>query len=99
MEREPSAAIKETHEAMHELRSKKKNNRNTIQAYVKECDALKAMLVRAEKAVVSISTGVSWLLSNTRNPAGTTMLDNTWVLAICIPIALQATSCRAPMAV
>lgn len=56
MGRKPSAAIKEAHEAMHELRSKKKN---TIQAYVRERNALKAMLGRAEKAVVSISSGVS----------------------------------------
>jgi hypothetical protein len=93
---------KEAHEAMHELRS---NSRNTIQAYVKERDALKAMLVRAEKAVVSISTGVNWLLSMERTrgilPARPcwTKVDNTWALAIFIPIALQAASCRAPMAV
>jgi hypothetical protein len=36
MEREQSAAINEAHEAMQELRSKKKNSRNNIQAYFKE---------------------------------------------------------------
>ena len=101
MGRKPSAAIKEAHEAMHELRSKKKN---TIQACVRERDALKAMLVRAEKTVVSISSGVSWLLSmRTRGvlparPCWTTAV-NTWAPAIFLPITLQAASRRAPMAV
>lgn len=55
MEREQSEAIREAHEAMQELAAQldrqKKNSDNVIQAYVKERDALKAMLARAEKAV------------------------------------------------
>ena len=63
MEREQSEAIREAHEAMQELATQlerqKKNSDNIIQTYVKERDALKAMLARAEKAAGSKSTGVN----------------------------------------
>ena len=63
MEREQSEAIREAHEAMQELAAQlerqKKNSDNIIQTYVKERDALKAMLARAEKATGSVSTGIN----------------------------------------
>ena len=63
MEREQSEAIREAHEAMQELAAQlerqKKNSDNIIQTYVKERDALKAMLARAEKTAGSKSTGVN----------------------------------------
>ena len=63
MEREQSEAIREAHEAMQELAAQlerqKRNSDNIIQAYVKERDALKAMLARAEKAAGSTSTSVN----------------------------------------
>ena len=63
MEREQSEAIREAHEAMQELAAQlerqKKNSDNIIQTYVKERDALKAMLARAEKTAGSKSTGVT----------------------------------------
>ncbi len=65
MEREQSEAIREAHEAMQELAAQlerqKRNSENIIQSYVKERDALKAMLARAEKAtgntVASVNGG------------------------------------------
>ncbi|KAK2465728.1 hypothetical protein APHAL10511_002272 [Amanita phalloides] len=63
MEREQSEAIREAHEAMQELAAQlerqKKNSENVIQAYVKERDALKAMLARAEKASSSSLAGIN----------------------------------------
>ncbi|KAF8887179.1 hypothetical protein BD779DRAFT_1672932 [Infundibulicybe gibba] len=53
MEREQGEAVREAHEAMQELaaqlESQKKHHEDMIQAYVKERDALKSMLARAEK--------------------------------------------------
>lgn len=64
MEREQAEAIREAHEAMQEmagqLDAQKRNSDNVIQAYVKERDALRAMLARSEKgaaALKSISNG------------------------------------------
>ena len=52
MEKEQAEAIREAHEAMQELASQleaqKKNNDVVVRAYVKERDALKAMLGRAQ---------------------------------------------------
>ncbi|KAF8336766.1 hypothetical protein F5887DRAFT_566692 [Amanita rubescens] len=63
MEREQSEAIREAHEAMQELAAQlerqKKNSENIIQSYVKERDALKAMLARAEKATSNTVAGVN----------------------------------------
>lgn len=61
MEREQGEAVREAHEAMQELAAQlerqKKSSEGVIQAYVKERDALRAMLGRAEKASTSGSTG------------------------------------------
>ena len=63
MEQEQSEAIREVHEAMQELvaqsERQKKNSNNIIQAYVKECGALKAMVVRAEKAPGALPAGIN----------------------------------------
>ena len=63
MEREQSEAIREAHEAMQELAAQlerqKRNSENIIQSYVKERDALKAMLSRAEKAKSNTPAGVN----------------------------------------
>lgn len=63
MEKEQSKAIREVHEAMQELvaqlERQKKNSENIIQSYVKERDALKAMLARAEKATSNTVAGVN----------------------------------------
>lgn len=54
MEREQAEAIKEAHEAMQELAAQlehqKTSSDSIIQAYVKERDTLRTMLVRSEKA-------------------------------------------------
>ncbi|KAG2010159.1 hypothetical protein CC2G_013002 [Coprinopsis cinerea AmutBmut pab1-1] len=65
MEQEQAEAIREAHEAMQELaaqlETQKKNSDTLIQSYVKERDALKAMLSRAEAAAsragISIDVG------------------------------------------
>jgi len=61
MEREQAEAIREAHEAMQELAAQldrqKKSSDSVIQAYVKERDALKGMLARAEKGGNSTITG------------------------------------------
>lgn len=53
MEREQAEAIKEAHEAIQELAStlerEKKHHEKVVQAYMKEREALKAMVARAEK--------------------------------------------------
>lgn len=58
MEREQAEAIKEAHEAIQEMAAQmerqKKSNEGIIQAYVKERDALRAMLARVEKAGVVV---------------------------------------------
>src|SRR5260221_5478219 len=55
MEKEQAEAIREAHEAMQELagqlEAQKQSSEVVIKAYVKERDALKAMLGRAEAAV------------------------------------------------
>lgn len=52
MEREQGEAVREAHEAMQEmaaqLERQKKSNENLIQSYVKEIDALRSLLARAE---------------------------------------------------
>ena len=62
-EKDYKEAIREAHEAMQalaaQLERQKKNSDNIIQTYVKERDALKAMLTRAEKTAGSKSTGVN----------------------------------------
>ncbi|TFK40767.1 hypothetical protein BDQ12DRAFT_679995 [Crucibulum laeve] len=54
MEREQGEAVREAHEAIQELAAQlerqKKSSEGVIQAYVKERDALRGMLARAEKA-------------------------------------------------
>ena len=58
MEREQAEAIKEAHEAIQEMAAQmerqKKSNEGIIQAYVKERDALRAMLARVEKTGVVV---------------------------------------------
>lgn len=57
MEREQGEAVREAHEAMQELAGQlerqKRSSEGVIQAYVKERDALRAMLGRAERAAGS----------------------------------------------
>ncbi|ESK95244.1 filament-forming protein [Moniliophthora roreri MCA 2997] len=57
MEKEQGEAVREAHEAMQDLAAQlerqKKSSESIIQAYVKERDALKAMLARTEKGVVN----------------------------------------------
>lgn len=54
MEKEQGEAVREAHEAIQELAAQlerqKKSSEGVIQAYMKERDALRAMLARAEKA-------------------------------------------------
>ena len=61
MEKEQAEAIREAHEAMQELagqlEAQKQNSDTIIKAYVKERDALKAMLSRAEAAVSNNASG------------------------------------------
>ncbi|KAJ7147180.1 hypothetical protein C8R43DRAFT_544030 [Mycena crocata] len=61
MEREQGEAVREAHEAMQDLSEqleRQKNSSDTIiKAYVKERDALKAMLARAEKGGAVINGG------------------------------------------
>lgn len=56
MEREQTEAIREAHEAIQELAStlerEKKHHEKVVQAYMKEREALKTMVVRAEKGGV-----------------------------------------------
>ncbi|KAJ6452550.1 hypothetical protein C8R47DRAFT_265654 [Mycena vitilis] len=66
MEREQGEAVREAHEAMQELADQldrqKSSSDAIIKAYVKERDALRAMLARAEKggtAMVSMNTDVN----------------------------------------
>ncbi|KAF8443123.1 hypothetical protein L210DRAFT_3620711 [Boletus edulis BED1] len=53
LEKEQSEAVREAHEAMQDLATQlereKKSSQATIQAYMKENDALKAMLARAQR--------------------------------------------------
>ncbi|KAG6376921.1 hypothetical protein JVT61DRAFT_953 [Boletus reticuloceps] len=53
LEKEQSEAVREAHEAMQDLATQlereKKSSQATIQAYMKERDALKAMLARAQR--------------------------------------------------
>lgn len=59
MEREQAEAIKEAHEAIQELAStlerEKKHHEKVVQAYMKEREALKAMVARAEKTGVAVA--------------------------------------------
>lgn len=71
MEREQAEAIREAHEAMQELAAQlerqKQSSDGIIKAYVKERDALKAMLARAEKGshpgAPSVANGASVAVS------------------------------------
>lgn len=64
MEREQGEAVREAHEAIQDLAAQlerqKKSSEGVIQAYMKERDALRAMLARAEKAGAATGANTSY---------------------------------------
>jgi len=69
MERDQAEAVREAHEAMKELAEQlerqKKSHENIVQAYVKERDALRGMLARAEKGMRPTTNGDAMVTEHT----------------------------------
>jgi nucleoprotein TPR len=74
MEKEQGEAVREAHEAIQELlgqlERQKKSSEATIQAYMKERDALRSMLNRAERAGMSKGTMVNGVVNGFHEEAG-----------------------------